>query len=161
MNFLLQHYRATDDECIPINVCRNCVAPDENHPSYCTPVTDYPKHYVSEYGKVSGEYNMVRHADVDAGRTVVAVDVWSLGLCMHVARKLDCNFLRWQVQFSNLFLWWIMVMPRRWQRFLKEDQLHVQSTLSYFMRTPVAFLLTRKKCLCYTVHSFVYTNIHL
>jgi hypothetical protein len=52
-----QLYKATDDECTPINICRTCEPPaDEEH---CSPVTDYPRHMVVEYGKVHGELNMV------------------------------------------------------------------------------------------------------
>ncbi|XP_024376810.1 uncharacterized protein [Physcomitrium patens] len=53
-----QLYRARDDECTPINVCRNCVPPVGNIES-CTAISDYPIHFVGEYGKVSGELNMM------------------------------------------------------------------------------------------------------
>jgi cathepsin X len=53
-----QLYRARDDECTPINICRNCVPPVGNAES-CTAVTDHPVHYVAEYGRVSGELNMM------------------------------------------------------------------------------------------------------
>ncbi|CAK9191566.1 unnamed protein product [Sphagnum troendelagicum] len=52
-----QLYKATDDECTPINICRTCEPPvNEEH---CSPVTDYPRHMVVEYGKVHGELNMM------------------------------------------------------------------------------------------------------
>jgi cathepsin X len=53
-----QLYKATDDECTPINICRNCVPPAGNLET-CTPVTEYPRHWVSEYGRISGELNMM------------------------------------------------------------------------------------------------------
>lgn len=53
-----QLYRARDDECTPLNICRNCVPPAGNIEA-CSPVTDYPIHHVSEYGEIAGELNMM------------------------------------------------------------------------------------------------------
>jgi hypothetical protein len=53
-----QLYRARDDACTPLNICRNCVPPAGNIEA-CAPVTDYPVHHVSEYGEIAGELNMM------------------------------------------------------------------------------------------------------
>lgn len=56
--FLGQLYKAIDEECTPINVCRDCSPPAGNILS-CRAVPGYTAHSVSEYGEISGEVNMV------------------------------------------------------------------------------------------------------
>ncbi|XXQ34277.1 cathepsin X [Plasmodiophora brassicae] len=52
-----QQYKAIDDECTPMNQCRNC-SPD---PNVCFPVDkdEYPQWFVDEYGSVDGEHRMM------------------------------------------------------------------------------------------------------
>lgn len=57
-----QQYKAIDEACTPINVCRNCVSPwvpPLGNPGACSPVVDFPKHGVQSYGVVSGEAAMM------------------------------------------------------------------------------------------------------
>eukprot|EP00271_Cylindrocystis_brebissonii_P008020 TRINITY_DN22032_c0_g1_i1.p1 TRINITY_DN22032_c0_g1~~TRINITY_DN22032_c0_g1_i1.p1 ORF type:complete len:330 (+),score=38.49 TRINITY_DN22032_c0_g1_i1:125-1114(+) len=57
-----QQYKAIDEKCIPINICRDCVSPwvpPAGDPSACTAVADYTRHHVSEYGSISGEAAMM------------------------------------------------------------------------------------------------------
>ncbi|KAG6554918.1 hypothetical protein Mapa_003502 [Marchantia paleacea] len=53
-----QLYKATDEQCTPVNICRDCTPPVGNA-DYCKPVLGYTKHWVSEYGRVEGELNMM------------------------------------------------------------------------------------------------------
>eukprot|EP01135_Chromosphaera_perkinsii_P011370 Nk52_evm15s2391 gene=Nk52_evmTU15s2391 len=48
------NYRAIDQECTPINICRNC---DPN--GKCEAVVNPPKYYVAEHGSVTGEHQMM------------------------------------------------------------------------------------------------------
>jgi C1A family cysteine protease len=54
-----QLYKAIDEECTPINICRDCSPPVGNILS-CRAVPGYTQHSVSEYGVIHGELNMVR-----------------------------------------------------------------------------------------------------
>ncbi|BBN13066.1 cathepsin X [Marchantia polymorpha subsp. ruderalis] len=53
-----QLYKAVDEECTLLNICRDCTPPVGNA-DYCKPVLGYTKHWVSEYGHVEGELNMM------------------------------------------------------------------------------------------------------
>lgn len=66
----LQLYRATDDVCTPINICRNCGPPIGNLEG-CTPILEYPRHHVSEFGRIHGELNMVCDFDVHLKKRVL------------------------------------------------------------------------------------------
>lgn len=49
-----QQYKAVDQDCTPINVCRTC-----SPTAGCSAVTNYTKYYVSEYSSISGEQAMM------------------------------------------------------------------------------------------------------
>eukprot|EP00164_Ancoracysta_twista_P001945 GFYU01002555.1.p2 GENE.GFYU01002555.1~~GFYU01002555.1.p2 ORF type:complete len:292 (+),score=99.18 GFYU01002555.1:36-911(+) len=53
-----QQYKAIDEECTDINICRNCVPPVGN-PDYCSPVSNFTNYFVEEYGEVAGEAKMM------------------------------------------------------------------------------------------------------
>lgn len=53
-----QQYKAIDDYCEPLNICRNCVPPPGEKRN-CSPVQNYTRHWVEEYGQVSGEEAMM------------------------------------------------------------------------------------------------------
>ena len=53
-----QQYKARDDECTAENVCRNCDPPAGT--GKCWATKKFARHYITEYGKVSGEREMMR-----------------------------------------------------------------------------------------------------
>eukprot|EP00963_Diacronema_lutheri_P013363 scaffold2636_cov340-Pavlova_lutheri.AAC.25 len=54
-----QQYKAMDDFCYKLNICRNC-NPPVGAADRCIPVVDYPVHFVEEYGEVKGEADMMQ-----------------------------------------------------------------------------------------------------
>ena len=56
-----QEYVARDGRCTPENTCRDCTWPPPPGPRNCwaKPEGDFPRHFISEYGKVSGEEAMM------------------------------------------------------------------------------------------------------
>jgi len=59
-----QPYQARNMECVPMNICRNCVPPymvdGVKFNTSCYPVKNYIGYGVSEYGSVSGELAMMK-----------------------------------------------------------------------------------------------------
>jgi len=55
-------YTATDDQCEPINICKNCM-PTQFYPDHidykCWAVTEYYTWHITEHGQVAGEGNMM------------------------------------------------------------------------------------------------------
>ena len=57
-----QLYKAKDEACDAIHQCRNCAPPPPpvGNDCWAVPEDQYTKHYVSEYGRVRGEKNMMK-----------------------------------------------------------------------------------------------------
>lgn len=69
-----QIYRAKDDTCEPINVCRNCMPWVQQN---CFAVSEYTKYTVTEYGHVNGTDAMM--AEVYA-RGPIACEIDDTGM---------------------------------------------------------------------------------
>ncbi|CAM6086237.1 unnamed protein product [Calypogeia fissa] len=67
-----QLYKAIDEECSAINICRDCSPPAGNILS-CRAVSGYTQHSVSEYGLISGEQNIMAEV-YDRGPVACVID---------------------------------------------------------------------------------------
>ena len=56
-----QEYEAIDNVCSPVHVCKNCAWPPPPAGHDCWPMEegDFPRHYIKEYGNVTGEAAMM------------------------------------------------------------------------------------------------------
>jgi cathepsin X len=55
-----QHYKARDDVCDAFHLCRNCKPPAGGDDCFAVPNQEYTTHYLSEYGHVRGEMEMMK-----------------------------------------------------------------------------------------------------
>lgn len=82
-----QPYEAKNNECSPLNTCRNCSPSFIRGNSKCFPVEDYPTIRVSEYGGVTGDLEIMTEiysrgpvsCYIDAG----PLEEYKDGICMY------------------------------------------------------------------------------
>ena len=56
-----QEYEAIDNQCSPVHTCKNCAWPPPPAGHDCWPMAegDFPRHFIKEYGNVTGEAAMM------------------------------------------------------------------------------------------------------
>ena len=74
-----QQYKAVDDDCTPLNTCRNCKPWGADN---CFPVKNYEKYFVAEYDSISGEDAMM--AEIYARGPIAYVHARAIArTCVH------------------------------------------------------------------------------